>query len=45
MKNTEYINLMTGEVTADHREAVEWYRNGEEVAVMLNGKRVTTWEH
>ena len=32
---TFYCNLTTGEITESHREAVEWYRNGDEVAVLL----------
>ena len=45
MRKIDYVSLCTGWVTTDHREAVEWFRNGEDVAVRLNGERVTTWEH
>lgn len=40
-----YVNMMTGEVTENHREAVEWFRNGEDVAIYLHGSRVCIWEH
>ena len=38
-----YMNRSTGEITEDHREAVEWYRNGDEVEIWKNGKMVLAW--
>ena len=39
---TFYCNLSTGELTENHREAVEWYRNGEEVSVLQKRDGVLT---
>lgn len=39
-----YLNRSTGEVTEDHRTAVEWYRNGDIVEIWKNGKFCVAWE-
>ena len=33
---TIYQNLTTGEITFSHKEAVEFYRDGAEVAVIVD---------
>lgn len=45
MRIQYYVNLMTGEVTENHRQAVEWYRAGDEVDIYLNGRQACTWVH
>lgn len=46
--NRIYLNTKTGEVTTNHREAVEWFRQGVtvEIKVETNGKFETrlVWE-
>jgi len=46
MANREvfYLNRATGEVTENHNEAVDWYRQGMEVEVYCNGKFSIAWE-
>lgn len=39
-----YLNRETGEITENHREAIEWYRNGIEVEIWVSGKMVLSWE-
>lgn len=41
----EYQNLTTGETTTDHRTAVNWYRNGHEIAIIVKNQVKLTWEH
>lgn len=43
--NQYYMNLLTGEITESHREAVEWYRTGINVAVYKNGIKRLEWFH
>ena len=43
-RNMEYVNMSTGEWTDNHRDAVEWNRDGDVVAVICNGAIRTTWE-
>lgn len=31
MKQITYMNCTTGEITENHREAMEWYRTGVEI--------------
>lgn len=38
-----YMNCSTGEITESHTKAVEWYREGDEVEIWINGKRVLAW--
>lgn len=38
-----YMNCTTGEITENHREAIEWYREGNEVEIWVNGKMVLAW--
>ena len=42
-----YMNMETGEITENHRTAVEWYRTGAEVGIFVNGedKPRLTWYH
>ena len=40
-----YINLTTGEITESHATACEWYRDGDNVAIELNGVIRCTWVH
>ena len=45
MKKMEkyYMNRSTGEITENHRTAIEWYRNGDEVEIWVNGKFAAAW--
>ena len=45
MKKVEYLNRATGEITTDHRAAVEWYRNGDEVEIYCDGVYRCDWTH
>lgn len=42
MFEKHYINLHTGEITEDRREAMQWYREGDTIEVYRNGKCVLT---
>lgn len=44
-RKVEYMNDDTGEVTDSHDEAVQWFRDGDEVIVYLNGEEKTRWVH
>ena len=39
-----YLNTSTGEITNSHEQAVEWYREGIEIEIYRDGKKVLTWE-
>lgn len=45
MRRIEYLNAETGEITENHKQAVEWYRMGDAVTVLLNGRAAASWEH
>lgn len=45
MRKIEYFNENTGEITEAHRDAVQWYRDGDAVTVLLNGKAAVRWVH
>lgn len=46
MKRGQYfMNEVTGEVTNIHWEAVEWYRQGIDVSIWINGVVVCRWGH
>ena len=45
MRKIEYYNRNTGEITEDHRTACVWYRDGDEVTVLLNGEIRCYWAH
>jgi hypothetical protein len=34
INETRYVNKTTGEYTLSQKEAMEWYRNGDEIAVI-----------
>ena len=38
-----YLNRSTGEITENHHEAMEWYRNGCEIEIWKDGKMVIAW--
>lgn len=38
-----YMNTETGEITQDHREAVEWYRNKIEVSLTYYSEERQKW--
>ena len=38
-----YLNRSTGEVTESHKQAMEWYRSGDEVEIWVNGKFAVAW--
>lgn len=38
-----YLNCDTGEITFEHRTAMEWYREGTGVEIWLNGKMCLKW--
>lgn len=43
-----YVNMTTGEVTEGHREAVEWFRQGDNVTIVYEtskGVQSLSWEH
>lgn len=40
-----YFNRGTGEITENHRIAVEWYRDGYEIEIRINGELMLVWEH
>lgn len=48
---TNYINTQTGELTTNHNEAMEWYREGIEVEVWTWSETLgemvnrVTWVH
>lgn len=44
MADKFYVNQRTEEITDNHRTAVEWYRNGDTVAIQRNGRTVLVWE-
>lgn len=44
-KGQWFMNEVTGEVTNIHREAVEWYRQGIDVSIWINGVVVCRWSH
>ncbi len=41
-----YADIVTGETTSNHREAVDWYRQGHEIAICNaeTGEVLLTWE-
>ena len=39
-----YLNATTGEITNNHKTAVGWYSDGNNVEIHRNGKCVATWE-
>lgn len=41
--NLIYMNCETGEATEVHREAMEWYRVGTEVALMGYSETLGEW--
>jgi len=49
IRHIYYINMATGELTEDHREAVEMHRAGDRIAVMeeKDGRNIlrVTWDH
>ena len=40
-----YRNAQTGEITESHREAVEWYRSGATVEILVNDEVKASWVH
>ena len=34
INETRYVNKTTGDYTLSQKEAMEWYRNGDEIAVI-----------
>lgn len=40
-----YMNMMTGEITENHTYAMSWFREGDNVAIIVNGETRLTWEH
>ena len=42
-RKKEYVNRSTGEVTESHSEAMEWYREGDEVEIYVNGHFAIAW--
>lgn len=40
MEGKYYLNQKTGEVTEDHAQAMDWYRNDQTVEVIKNGKTI-----
>ena len=42
-KEQFYMSNATGEITFDHNEAVEWYRNGDEISIYKNGEVRAAW--
>jgi hypothetical protein len=48
MKTKHYMNCNTGEITYDHKEAVEWFRTGANIKIINDDGStpgVTGWEH
>ena len=44
MKKGQYfMNDETGVITNIHREAVEWYRQGANISIWINGVVVCRW--
>lgn len=41
--NINYMNRATGEVTDRHYIAMEWYRNGAEVAIITFSEVLGEW--
>lgn len=43
MKNINYYNLSTGEVTENHDLAMAWYREGTEIALIDYSECLGRW--
>lgn len=43
--NKYYVNVNTGECTENHKTAVEWFREGSNIEIWVNGIKRLTWEH
>lgn len=44
-KGQWFMNEETGVITNIHCEAVEWYRQGIDVSIWINGVIVCRWGH
>lgn len=44
-KGQWFMNDETGVITNIHREAVEWYRQGANISIWINGVIVCRWDH
>lgn len=44
-KGQWFMNDETGVITNIHREAVEWYRQGANISILINGVVVCRWGH
>jgi hypothetical protein len=42
-RNITYMNCETGEVTEPHSKAMEWYREGVEIALMDYSEVLGEW--
>lgn len=42
-ENLYYMNKNTGEVTKNHSEAVQWYNEGDEVAIIDWSECLQEW--
>lgn len=42
-KHITYMNCETGEITEIHKDAMEWYRAGVEVALMDYSETLGEW--
>lgn len=43
--NKYYMNTTTGECTEVHKTAVEWFREGSNIEIWVNGIKRLLWEH
>ena len=44
MDEKYYMNQSTGEITYDHTEACEWFRQHDNVTIYYRGEVFMTWE-
>lgn len=44
-KGQWFMNDENGVITNIHREAVEWYRQGANISIWINGVVVCRWGH
>lgn len=44
-KGQWFMNDETGVITNIYREAVEWYRQGANISIWINGVIVCRWGH
>lgn len=40
-----YYNTNTGEITESHKEAMSWFRAGDDVDILRDGIRAMGWIH